>query len=199
MLMRFDTIQPKLRRPGCHHQPAHQHAPTWHNGQCPKPLEALILRLLAKDPSQRPSSAADVLTALEAIETTAVVGEAEEAHVLDSLAGGVFVGRQREMRKLKATLEEALSGKGRLVTLVGEPGIGKARTAQELATYVGLRQAQVLWGRCYEGLGVPPYWPWIQAVRSYVSEHDPDQLRSEMGAGLHRPSTHLPVSTLLRR
>ena len=35
-------------------------APTWHNGQCPKPLEALILRLLAKDPSQRPSSAADV-------------------------------------------------------------------------------------------------------------------------------------------
>ncbi len=158
-------------------------APTWHNGQCPKPLEALILRLLAKDPSQRPGSAADVLTALEAIDTTAVVGEAEEAHVLDSLAGGVFVGRQREMGELKAALEEALSGKGRLVTLVGEPGIGKTRTAQELATYVGLRQAQVLWGRCYEGLGVPPYWPWIQAVRSYVREHDPDQLRSEMGAG----------------
>ena len=29
-------------------------APTWHNGQCPRPLEALILRLLAKDPSERP-------------------------------------------------------------------------------------------------------------------------------------------------
>lgn len=34
--------------------------------------------------------------------------------------------------------------RGRLVTLVGEPGIGKTRTAQELATYAGLRQAQVL-------------------------------------------------------
>jgi len=41
----------------------------------------------------------------------------------------------------------------------------------------------VLWGRCYEEQGVPPYWPWVQAIRSYVRERDPDQLRSEMGAG----------------
>ena len=36
----------------------------------------------------------------------------EEAQPLDSLAGGVFVGRQREMGELKATLEDALSGRG---------------------------------------------------------------------------------------
>ena len=102
---------------------------------------------------------------------------------MDSLAGGVFVGRQREMGELKACLEDALSGRGRLVTLVGEPGIGKTRTAQELATYAGLRQAQVLWGRCYEGEGAPPYWPWVQAIRSYVRDVDPEQLRSDMGAG----------------
>ena len=30
---------------------------------------------------------------------------------------------------------------------------------------------------------MPPYWPWVQAIRSYVRERDPDQLRSEMGAG----------------
>ena len=30
---------------------------------------------------------------------------------------------------------------------------------------------------------MPPYWPWVQAIRSYVREHEPDQLRSEMGAG----------------
>jgi hypothetical protein len=87
------------------------------------------------------------------------------------------------MGDLKACLEDALSGRGRLVMLVGEPGIGKTRTAQELATYAGLRGAQVLWGRSYEEQGVPPYWPWVQAIRSYVRERDPDQLRSEMGAG----------------
>ena len=45
-------------------------APTWHNGNCPRPLEALIMRLLAKDPSQRPESATDVLSALDAIDVT---------------------------------------------------------------------------------------------------------------------------------
>ena len=161
-------------------------APTWHNGQCPRPLEALILRLLAKDPSERPQSASDVLAALDGLDLTATGRDGapvEEAQPLDSLAGGVFVGRQREMGDLKACLEDALSGRGRLVTLMGEPGIGKTRTAQELATYAGLRSAQVLWGRCYEEQGMPPYWPWVQAIRSYVRERDPDQLRSEMGAG----------------
>ena len=48
---------------------------------------------------------------------------------------GTFVGRDREMRGLKAALEDSLSGQGRLVMLVGEPGIGKTRTSQELASY----------------------------------------------------------------
>ena len=162
-------------------------APTWHNGQCPRALDALILRLLAKDPSERPESATDVLAALDAIDLATSIEQpttsVDEAHALDSLAGGVFVGRQREMGDLKACLEDALSGRGRLVTLVGEPGIGKTRTAQELATYAGLRGAQVLWGRSYEEQGVPPYWPWVQAIRSYVRERDPEQLMSEMGSG----------------
>ena len=44
-------------------------------------------------------------------------------------ARGIFVGRQREMAALEAALEEALAGRGKLVMLVGEPGIGKTRTA----------------------------------------------------------------------
>ena len=164
-------------------------SPTWHNGQCPRPLDALIMRLLAKDPSERPDSATDVLSALDAIDFTESPsletgdGRVSNPHALDSLAGGVFVGRRREMGELKAALEDVLSGRGRLVTLVGEPGIGKTRTALELATYAGLRQTQVLWGRCYEGEGAPPYWPWVQAIRSYVRDVDAEQLKSDMGAG----------------
>ena len=141
------------------------------------------MRLLAKDPSERPDSATDVLSAPDAIDLTTNVEQPpesdDEPHALDSLAGGVFVGRQKEMGELKACLEDALSGRGRLVTLVGEPGIGKTRTAQELATYAGLRQAQVLWGRCYEGEGAPPYWPWVQIIRDYVRERDSELLRSD--------------------
>ena len=76
-------------------------APTWHRSDCPRPLEALIMRLLAKDPSERPESASDVLTALDGIDLTPLLkgkeSTVEVANVLDSLAGGVFVGRQAEM------------------------------------------------------------------------------------------------------
>jgi DNA-binding CsgD family transcriptional regulator/tetratricopeptide (TPR) repeat protein len=106
--------------------------------------------------------------------------------------GGTFVGRQREMDELKAALEEAISGHGRLVMLVGEPGIGKTRTAQELANQAQELGAQVWWGRCYEEQGTPPYWPWVQAVRSYVREGDQEGLLAEMGAGASNIAEILP-------
>jgi eukaryotic-like serine/threonine-protein kinase len=161
--------------------------PTWHRSDCPRPLEAIIMRLLSKNPDERPNNAEDVRVALEAIDLVPSTGSptpAEgDANVLDSLAGGVFVGRQREMGELKAALEDVLSGRGRMVMLVGEPGIGKTRTAQELATFAGLRGCQVVWGRCHESRGAPPYWPWIHVIRSYVKEREPEKLSSEMGSG----------------
>ena len=162
-------------------------APSWHNPEVPRALEALVLRLLAKAPEERPESASAVRQALTAIASTAsTVAEGvtqEEANPLDRLAGGVFVGREKEMDELRAGLEDTLAARGRLLMLVGEPGIGKTRTAEELATYAHLRKAQVLWGRCYEGEGAPAYWPWVQLIRSYVHDRDPAALMSEMGSG----------------
>ena len=58
-------------------------------------------------------------------------------------------------------------GKGQLVLISGEPGIGKTRLVEELTTYDHLKDALVLWGRCYRGAGAPPYWPWMQIIRAY--------------------------------
>ena len=55
-----------------------------------------------------------------------------ESHPSGGL-GRLFVGRQREMTRLKAALDDALAGQGRMVMIAGEPGIGKTRTAQQLA------------------------------------------------------------------
>jgi len=100
-----------------------------------------------------------------------------------SLTSGSFVGRRQEMADLKAALEETISGLGRLLMLVGEPGIGKTRTAQELASHAETSGAQVFWGRCYEEEGTPPYWPWLQLLRSYIQQKAPEQLQAEMGSG----------------
>ena len=107
-------------------------------------------------------------------------------------SSGVFVGRQREMGELRAALEESLAGRGQMVMLVGEPGIGKTRTAQELTTYAETQGARVLWGRCYEEEGAPPYWRWIQSIGSFISEQDPDQLSSAMGPGASHIAELIP-------
>jgi DNA-binding CsgD family transcriptional regulator len=93
-----------------------------------------------------------------------------------------FVGRERELALLRTHLDRALGGKGGLVLLTGDSGIGKTRTADELARLARLQRAKVLWGRCHEGEGAPALWPWAQILRAYVRERDPGALRVELGS-----------------
>ena len=41
----------------------------------------------------------------------------------------------------------------------------------------------MLWGRCHETPGAPPFWPWGQVIRTYVRDKEAEDLRAEMGAG----------------
>ena len=92
-----------------------------------------------------------MLAALE--EQPAEPAEERPANPLESLAGGVFVGRERELERLREAVDAALGGRGCLQLLVGEPGIGKTRTAEELATYARVSGARVLLGPLPRGRG----------------------------------------------
>ncbi len=159
-------------------------APSRHRPEVTATADALVLRLLAKAPEARPQSAAEARREIEA----AVAAPPEEAEAadadnpLEALAGGVFVGRDSELGEARGLLEDALAGQGRLLLVSGDPGIGKTRMAEQLATYARVRGARVLWGRCYETKGQPPYWPWSEAIRSYVLDADPVGLRWQLGA-----------------
>ena len=85
-----------------------------------------------------------------------------------------------------------MAGRGQMVMLVGEPGIGKTRTAQELTSYAETQGARVLWGRCYEEEGAPPYWPWVQAIGSFITQQAPDQLSSAMAPGASHIAEMIP-------
>lgn len=103
-----------------------------------------------------------------------------------------LVGRARELAELRSGLEGALAGRGRLFLLMGEPGIGKTRLAEELARDAEGSGATTLWGRCWEGGGAPAYWPWIQAVRSHARETDPADLAEALGPGGPRIARIVP-------
>lgn len=94
-----------------------------------------------------------------------------------------FVGRESELTTLRSYFDSAKDGSGRIVMLAGEPGIGKTRTASELAKYAEEQGACVLWGRCYEDEGAPAYWVWVQPIRTYVQTTAPDHLHDELGVG----------------
>jgi class 3 adenylate cyclase len=78
-----------------------------------------------------------------------------------------FVGRRQVVALLQEHLERALGGDSRSVLLAGEPGIGKTRTAAELAGRAADAGAVVLYGRCDEGLQAP-YQPFVEALEAYA-------------------------------
>ena len=83
-----------------------------------------------------------------------------------------FVGRAPVLARLRRRLEDALGGRGHVVVLVGEPGIGKTRTAEHVGAEAARRGAAVLVGRAYDGEATPAFWPWVQILRACAALPD---------------------------
>ena len=94
-----------------------------------------------------------------------------------------FVGRAMELERLQQKLQETRAGRGGLVMLAGEPGIGKTRTAEEIAERARYAGGQVLSGRCYEGEWAPPYGPFAGALVAYAASASMEELREDLGPG----------------
>ncbi len=92
-----------------------------------------------------------------------------------------FVGRQGELATLLQHLAAAGRGEGHLVLLAGEPGIGKTRLLHELAQRARAAGWQVLLGRADESEGMPPYLPFVEALREHVRTAPLAALRAQLG------------------
>jgi predicted ATPase len=77
-----------------------------------------------------------------------------------------LIGRDEVMAVLRASFGQAAAGRGQLVLIGGEAGIGKTAVAVAAAGHMSSQGALVLWGRCSEAEGVPAFWPWAQVVRA---------------------------------
>ena len=76
---------------------------------------------------------------------------------------GPFVGRTAALASALEAVEGGWAGLARVVLVSGEPGVGKSRLAREVTGRVPHR---AVWSSCWEGDGAPPFWPWLQVLRS---------------------------------
>lgn len=106
------------------------------------------------------------------------------------LARMPFVGRAVELGRLNEHLNEALAGRGGIVMLAGEPGIGKTRLAEEVGEHATDQGWVVAWGRCFESDYAPPYQPFAEAIQGIASSAALKGLEAELGA-LAGPLTEL--------
>ncbi|HTT38164.1 MAG TPA: adenylate/guanylate cyclase domain-containing protein [Burkholderiales bacterium] len=85
-----------------------------------------------------------------------------------------YVGRVRELEMLRSCLGRALAGEGQLVTVEGEPGIGKSRLLYEFLHGVDLEQIIVSRAACQSHGSETPYFPFLDSMRRglQLSEHD---------------------------
>ncbi len=161
-------------------------APSWHNPGIPPRLESLLLQLLAKNPAERPPSAAALAEALTDIAGSRPAMEqraVQPAAPLSRMASGTFVGRESELEQVRTALHDALAGQSRLVFLVGEPGSGKTHLCEQAATYARLRGFLVMTGQCYEGEGAPPFWPWVRILQGCLRRTPLSSLSPDLGSG----------------
>jgi predicted ATPase len=102
-----------------------------------------------------------------------------------------FVGREAELRQLESAFEASAAGRGALILLAGEPGIGKTALCEQFSGYVSGRGGVALVGHCYRKARAA-YQPFVEAFESYARECDPRALREELGPDAREVARMVP-------
>jgi predicted ATPase len=148
------------------------------NPEVPAALDALILQMLAKDSRLRPTAAEVDAILAELTETRAPLPEP----LRPGSGRPPTVGRQQERQALWAGFEEAAAGRGLLLCVTGEPGLGKTTLVDDFLDELaaGGRPHGVGRGRCSERLaGTEAYLPFLEALDSLL-QGDGGSLAAQM-------------------
>ncbi len=89
-----------------------------------------------------------------------------------------FVGRDAELEQLRTALEQAQGGRGAVVAVVGEPGVGKSRLFHELAHSHRVSGCLTLDTRSVAYGRATAYLPVIDLLRSYLRIDEGDDTRA---------------------
>ena len=141
------------------------------NADVPAALDSLIVAMLDKNPRLRPT-AADVISALSDGRDSAIVTSPAMSRVGTApTTGRRTVGRAAERARLGDAFQSAARGRGLILCVTGEAGMGKTTLVEEFLTQLqqGDPACSVAHGRCSERLaGAEAYLPWLEALDSLI-------------------------------
>ncbi|MFQ5669987.1 MAG: ABC transporter substrate-binding protein [Acidobacteriota bacterium] len=141
-------------------------------------LDGIILSCLAKDPTQRPQEAAELVRSLRRYRANLRESSRNRSIMVTRAliaAGPValpFVGRKKEFDELQHRLHAAVAGKCQFVVVSGEAGSGKTRLLDELEKLAQARQIRTLHGRFVEQDGALSYHGFCEAVEEYFQQKE---------------------------
>lgn len=90
-----------------------------------------------------------------------------------------MVGREKEKTVLNEAIERTIAGKGQVVSIVGEPGIGKSRLSRELIQNWLERGYTVFGGNCQSYGSAISYLPWSELLKGYLGIKETDSLEDK--------------------
>jgi len=102
-----------------------------------------------------------------------------------------FVARDAELAELRGALDHMLLGKGGIVLIGGEPGVGKTRLVRELQREAHQRGCITLTGHCYEMEGAPPFVPFVEYLEE-IARLIPKAFRAALGDEAGEIATIVP-------
>jgi predicted ATPase len=95
----------------------------------------------------------------------------------------IVIGRSAELTALHFLLERTKSGKGQVVLLSGEAGIGKSRLVAEAKTYATSHGFLLLEGQCFPTDRSCPYAPLLEVLRSHFATFSPERVGTAVADG----------------
>ncbi len=165
-------------------------------GDLPKSARLMLDRLLAKEPYRRYQSFEDLRVDLRQLaqETSGQtpVPRSVETSEPSGPTRTPYVGRETERAELRRLLEQAKAGRGSLVLIGGEPGVGKTRLTEELVAEARACGWFTLTGHCYEAAGTPPYIPFIEILERVAKVAPRAAFREALGDAAQEVARIMP-------
>lgn len=150
------------------------------NPSVPKQINAIIMKLISKNPGDRFQTAKELNEALKSIRSI-ISGDGNDSmsreiradnsasiSQVSILSQGSLIGMEGHIAKLREIVDLSVMGQGRSAMILGDTGLGKTRLSSEVKDYAVLRGMRSITIKCRENRKNIPHYVFSEILRDYL-------------------------------